>query len=59
MMGEKKKFISWEFVQAEVDKALETLPKGKKVDLVIEGSDGTTSTITSFEINIIDKDGDE
>ena len=50
-------YIPWEFVQAEVDEALANLLEGKKVNLQINSDDG--KGITSFNIKIVDKDGDE
>ena len=54
-------YIPWEFVQAEVDEALANLPEGKKVKLKIESHDGLHDSkgVKSFNIKIVDKDGDE
>ena len=46
--------IPWEFVQAEVDKALANLPEGKQVNLKIESNDG--KGVKSFNIKIVDKE---
>ena len=50
--------IPWEFVQAEVDKALANLPEGKKVKLEIESPDGLHDSkgVKSFNIKIVDKE---